>query len=121
MIRLLCLGGVLVGVSAFAQEPEPREKKVYKTPQAVFDPMLAAENGKEFKTVVECVAPEARGDMAAGYALMALNIKEGNTDDLRKAFKPMFDVLDKHGLTQKATKDIPLGDEEKAVAKGRAA
>src|SRR5262245_44277153 len=121
MIRLVCLGVFLTGVMALAQEPEPREKKVYKTPRAVFDAALAAQNRKDYKTMVACIEPEARGEMAAGYALAALNIKEGNTDELRKAFKPLFDVLDKHGLTEKATKDIRTGDDPRTVEKSRLA
>jgi hypothetical protein len=105
-----------------AQDPEPsRDSVVHKTPQAVFDAAMVAQNKKDFKAMVACLAPEARKDMASGFAWAALNIKEGNPGEIRKALKPMFDVLDKHGLTQKATKNIQLGDDPKVEAKSRLA
>jgi hypothetical protein len=99
---------------------EPAKGKTYKTPQEVFAAAMAFQRKKDFKAMVDCVAPEAQKDMAAGLALAALSIKEGNKDEIRKALKPLFDVLDRHGLTEKATKDIQTGDDPKTVEKSRA-
>src|SRR5262245_24042479 len=115
MFRLAAVALPLAfGLAARADTPEPPPtEKVYKTPQAVFDAAMAAQQKKDFKTAVACVAPEAQMDMATGFAWAALNIKANNNDEFRKAFKPLFDVLDKHGLTEKATRNIPLGDDPK--------
>jgi hypothetical protein len=59
--------------------------------------------------------------MAAGFAYAALNIKEGTRDEIRREFKPLFAVLDRHGLTETATKDIQTGDDPKIARKSRLA
>ena len=115
MFRLAAFATLSLAAVAFAQEPAPKEK-LYKTPQAVFDAAMAAQARKDFKTAVACVAPEAQTEMAASFALNTLNIKEGNKDEIRKAFKLLFDVLDKHGLTEKAVKDVQLGDDHRIAA-----
>src|SRR5262245_20673299 len=117
MLHLITLAALL----AVPTPAEPATGKTYKTPQEVFAASREFHRKKDFKAAVDCIAPEAQKDMAAGFALAALNIKEGNKDEIRKAFKPLFDVLDRHGLTEKATKDIQLGDEPKTVEKSRAA
>jgi len=118
VFRCATFAALSLAAVAFAQEPAPKEKQ-YKTPQAVFDAAMAAQERKDFKTAVACVAPEARKDLAASLALNALNIKQGNTKEVRKELKPLFDVLDKHGLTEKAVKDVQLGDDPKTVEKSR--
>jgi hypothetical protein len=111
-----------LALAAHGRPPLPPAKdKVYKTPQAVFDAAMAASRKKDFKAAVTCLAPEAQKDMAAGFAYAALNIKEGNTEEVRKGFKPLFDVLERHGLTGKATKDIQTGDDPKTAEKSRLA
>jgi hypothetical protein len=118
VFRCATFAALSLAAVAFAQEPAPKEKQ-YKTPQAVFDAAMAAQERKDFKTAVACVAPEAQKEMAASFALNALNIKEGNKDEIRKGFKPLFDVLDRHGLTEKAVKDVQLGDDPKTAEESR--
>jgi hypothetical protein len=118
MFRLAAFASLSLTAVALAQEPAPKEK-LYKTPQAVYDAAMAAHKRKDYKTAIACFAPEAQKDTAAAMALNALNVKAGNNEEIRKTFKPLFDVLDKHGLTEKAVKDVDLGEDPRTVEKSR--
>jgi len=141
-VRCVVLGVLLlacVALGAAAQKDkdekdkdkgkEQPKAKAYKTPQEVFDAFLAALNKRDSKTFVGCLAPDTLKEMAGAYAVQGMmrrelaetGGKDGAKDDkLAKRWKPTFDVLDKHGLTAKATKDVKLGktpaEHEKAQA-----
>ena len=93
---------------------EAPKAKTYKTPQEVFDGFLASLNKRDAKAFVGCLAPETLKEMAGAYAVQGLQRREivgdGKDDKLAKRWKPTLDVLDKHGLTTKATKDVKVGN-----------
>jgi hypothetical protein len=113
-VRLFVLAGLLLIaplLSLRADEPDPEPSlsgKVYKSPQAVFDGYMTASEKKDYKAALACLTPAAQKDMAAYLAFIALSMKSVGVEEIVKAFKPMLDVMDKHGLTEKATKDIKV-------------
>jgi hypothetical protein len=121
--RCVALSALLLAcfaLSAAAQKdkdekPKDKEKpKAYKTPQEVFDAFLTSLNKRDAKTFVACVDPDTLDQVAAFYAVQGLQRRqraEGGTtaSKLAKLWKPTLDVLNKHGLTAKATKDVKLG------------
>src|SRR3954452_1492249 len=123
MIRTLSLGGLLLAalvVSASAQDVEPKYKaKIYKTPKDCFEAVLAASEKRDARTLVDCFTPDAVKQMAGDLASQGFFLRDqaegkafkdkekGKPDEeTAKRLKPMLDVLDKHGLTEKATKDL---------------
>jgi hypothetical protein len=119
--RLLALLLSLPLVALAAPSPEPPGSgKYYKTPQAVFDASGKAAEKKDYKTVIDCIAPESRKEMAAQLALQALALKGVPSPRSSKANKALTDVLDKHGLTEKAIKDIKVGHDTASMRKARA-
>jgi len=123
MTRTLSLAGLLlaaVAVSVPAQDVEPkRGTKVYKTPKECFEAVLAASEKRDARAMVDCFTPDAikqiAGDLA-GQSFFLRDQAEGKgfkdkegakpDEETLKRLKPMLDVLDKHGLTAKATKDL---------------
>jgi hypothetical protein len=118
-----------------AKEPKekpPEEKKPkpirYKTPQECFDASEEAGEKGDFKTAVACLSPGAQKDMAAGFAIMLSGQRTGlakatgkGAEEARKALKPAFAVLDKHGVTEKAAKDLKESKNPKENEKARKA
>jgi hypothetical protein len=104
----------------------PDATPVYKSPQAVFDGSLAATKTKDFKAAVECIAPEARREAAGMMAYNALVLRRldlGGLEALKAVSKALAEVMDRHGLTEKATAGVlvevnPAAD---AVARQRLA
>jgi hypothetical protein len=133
-LGVLLLACVTLSASQKDKDEKPKDKdqpkaKVFKTPQETFDAFLAALNKRDSKAFVGCLTPDTLKEMAGVYAVQGLlrrelvesGGKDGAKDDkLAKRWKPTFDVLDKHGLTAKATKDVKLGktpaEHEKAQA-----
>jgi len=114
MIRVVTLGGLLLAalsLPAFAQKDKDQPRaKVYKTPQEVFDASVEAEAKDDFKTMVAVLAPVAQKEMAAQFAAEFAaeraelkEKKDKESAEMAKFFGPIFSVLDKHGLTEKAT------------------
>lgn len=118
--RIPLLAGLVLAslaLPAFAQEadPEPPSRTTsYKTPQACFEASIKASQKKDFKTAVDCLAPSTHKDVAAQTALMMLGMKNLG-EEFSKTFKPVFEVMEKHGLTEKATKDIKTTDPKAAM------
>jgi hypothetical protein len=122
MIRTLALGGLLLAalvVGASAQDTEPKRKaKVYKTPQEVFEAVLAARQKRDARAMVDCFTPEAVKRIATDLAVQSFFVRDraegkylkdqgkDKIEEEAKKLKPQLDVLDKHGLTEKATKDL---------------
>lgn len=94
-------------------EPPPAAR-VYKSPEAVYAASVAASEKKDAETAVHCIAPSAHADMAAYLAFQAL-IARKVADRKPKLFAGVLAVLDRHGLTEKATKDISSTDQKAAV------
>jgi hypothetical protein len=113
--RLLPLAGLLLIVSAASAAPAPTKdkSKVYKTPQEVFDAWQAAGDKDDYKTMAALMAPEAQKDAAALLAVQLAPMRaqledseEKAAQDALKKFKPLFDVMDKHGLTIKVLREV---------------
>jgi hypothetical protein len=102
--------------------------KVYKTPQEVFDAFVAALNNSDERAIAACLSPAALDALASQYVARAFNKRfaydseKGRDKDALKYFKPYLDVMDKHGLTEKALKGVNTRGEgkefEKAVKVG---
>src|SRR5262249_26694946 len=79
-------------LAAVAQDdPEPPYKaRSYKTPQAVFDALVAAMTKKDYRTMVDCYSPEAMKQLAAEHAFQGLMFRdtaEGRDKDKDKLGK----------------------------------
>jgi histone H3/H4 len=106
-------------------KPKKDKGPPYKTPQDVFDAAEEARAKSDWKTFLHCHTPRMQRDFAAESAyqfgqrraeLLAKDDDEKVKDALKEN-KPVFDVLDKHGLTAKAFDKIVKDagkDEEKA-------
>lgn len=123
MSRILSLSGLIllaVGLPAPAQKAA-----VYKTPQECFDAGSAAFAKGDHKTWVGCLAPQSQKDLAVEFAVEFAAHRAGLADlkdkdqaaVVAKAYKPLFDALDSHGLTAKATKGFEKGKDAKARPK----
>jgi cytochrome c556 len=111
-----------LAVTAFAQKDKDEKKaKLYKTPQECFDAFNEAEAKQDYKTWVGCLAPRSQTELASlmlagGIGARAELNKEKDEKKraaVAKQMKPVFDVLDKHGLTEKATKGVDSPDDAK--------
>lgn len=97
------------------KKPEPPPSaKVYKSPEAVYAASVAAGEKGDAEAAVHCVAPSAHADMAAFLAFNALSARR-LSEKQPKLFAGVLAVLDKHGLTEKATKEISATDQKAAV------
>jgi hypothetical protein len=122
-IRALALFLVLAaGLVAGARQPKGKPK-VYKTPQEVFKAFIAAINKDDGRGVIECYPPAAQKTMARNSAIHGVHLrsiakeKGGKVDG--KDLKKVLDVMDKHGLTAKATKGITGSERGKARQKAK--
>lgn len=122
--RMMTLAALLLPALALAvaaqKDKGKAKEKAYDTPQEVFTAAFNAVSRKDIKTFVTCYSPEAQKEMAGDEALGGLRFREilqrkGNEKFLEK-FKPVLAVLDRHGLTEKATKDLNELDRAKASA-----
>jgi hypothetical protein len=127
--RTVTLAALLLAAVAASAAAQKDKAKVYKTPQECFDAGSAAFAKGDHKTWVGCLAPASQKELAAElgvkYALTRASL-EGLKDRDRaaavaKAHKPLFDVLDRHGLTAKALKGLEEGKDEKQRQKARQA
>lgn len=92
-------------------DPEPPYTgKVYKSPKAVFDAYTVAMQKKNYKVGLDCLTPESQQDLAAFsvYAMISIRKSSIVPEELKKAYKPVFEVMDEHGLTEKATADVEI-------------
>lgn len=97
-------------------DPEPPSRtKSYKTPQAVFDAQVVALQKRDYRTLIDCVAPASHKEMAGLMAYGFLMSRKQGGDEAAKLIKPLAEVMDRHGLTDKATRDIKTDDQEAAV------
>jgi hypothetical protein len=117
MVRTLTLCGLLAALTVSAAQKDKDEKpkdkeapKTYKTPKEVFEAAVTAMTKKDFPAMVSCFTPEAHKQMATDLAAQGLLIRAKAEDDekIMTKYKPVFEVLDKHGLTKAATKDLKI-------------
>jgi hypothetical protein len=130
--RTLSLAGLLLAALA-AQATAQKDKAVptYKTPQEVFDGVLAAIDARDARAMIGCFTPQAQRQMAARYAAQGAFLRaqaeskssKDKDEDFVKKYRPLFDVMDKHGLTAKASKGLkvkglrPTKEEREAILK----
>jgi hypothetical protein len=74
------------------------------------------------------MAPEAQKDAAAMLAVLfgadraeLEDSKEKAAQDVLKTFKPVFDVMDKHGVTTKVLRDVKKSKDKKEIEKSKKA
>lgn len=114
-------------LAAPAQEPKDKSKPgFYDTPQACFDAFVTAFVKKDAKTWAAALTPEARDDVAGELAAVLVSGRAKakaetgpEAKERREKFRPLLAVMDKHGLTEKATKGVTWDSE--ANEKQRAA
>jgi len=131
--RTLILAGMAVAVLALSapaqkEEKEKPKEKVYKTPQEVFDAFVAAEQKRDAKALVSLMAPVAHREFTAGFGFIFAvtrnqlkEKKDKKSDEELKQSAPIFAVLDKHGLTEKAMKGVKFSDDPKDAEKNNKA
>jgi hypothetical protein len=124
-LALAFLALMALALTAAGQKDKQKQKPaVYKTPQEVFDAAEKAEARDDFKTLVHCYTPRSQQKLALmlgawfGYGRSQLKDKsdEKTKKELEEA-KPVFDALDRHGLTVEAVEKIKKDagkDDEKA-------
>jgi hypothetical protein len=128
-VRIVALVAPLLGAlllsAAAADEKEQPKAKIYKTPQEVFDAFVPALYKRDARTFVGCLAPDVIKRLAGDYARRGVQrriIAEtggkdgGKNEKVLKLWQGTFDVLDKHGLTARATKAVKLTDKDRAEA-----
>src|SRR4051794_21720146 len=131
----LLLAALAASAAQKDKDEKPKDKdllkaKAYKTPTEVFDAAVAAMGKKDWAVMVSCFTPEAQKQMAVDLAMQGTfmrsqaegklvkdkRLKDNDKDKgepepdekLRKKYKPVFDVMDGHGLTEKALKDVKI-------------
>lgn len=114
------MNALLLIVLPLAPEPSPEPPGgagYCKDPQAVFEAYEKATQKRDYKTVIDCIAPAARKDYAAQIAVQALLLKGSRFANAEKAVKPMLEVMAKHGLTEKALADITVSSRDRETVK----
>jgi hypothetical protein len=102
------------------KKPEPPPSaRLYKSPEAVYAASVAAGEKDDAEAAVHCVAPSAHADLAAFLAFNALTARK-LSDKRPRLFAGVLAVLDRHGLTEEATRDVS-GTDQKAAVKALAA
>ena len=124
------------GVAAGGEDTKEKKAPVYKSPQAVYSAARKAAAKEDWKTLCGCLTDDSRDMMAGGMVMMPLFVKgmvaafaKGKPDVAKKMaaqFKPLDDVLTKHGLTpavldkmKKAKKPDPKDPESQKKAMKR--
>jgi hypothetical protein len=111
------LAGLVVLVAlAAAAAPAPNYGRVKAscTPQEVFNAAERARQKGDFKAYLDCLSPQTQRAMAAGLALPCVRVRapwkrlKGSEDRefqaLAERYASLFRLLDKHGLTEEASK-----------------
>jgi hypothetical protein len=106
--RMAVLAGLLAAVVAASAAAQA---KVYKTPQEVFDAIKEAAKKGDLKAYYALVEPESVRRLAAALAVSTHGLRTaadaGKLEmKMKERFKPVFAVMDKHGLTSAASKKI---------------
>src|SRR5262245_24489634 len=121
MFRTAAVAALLLAALALTAgaQKDTGEKKGnrYQTPQEVCNAAHEAEVKKDYKTMVPCSAPETQKEFAVFFALLGVeDRREFNNEkdekkraERAKEMKAVGKVLDNHGLTEKATKDVNFG------------
>jgi len=109
-------------------KPKPPDQPItvgYKTPREVFDANNAAGKKNDFRGQFECLTPESQKVVALTAVAEAIAKRRElrSLDEKNKFaaqfFAPMLAVLDKHGLTEEATRTITLALGTKGRAETR--
>jgi hypothetical protein len=124
-MRSLAVAGLALAVLSAAP---PQQGRQYRTPRQCFDAFVAAQDRDDFAALVACLAPQTQKDAAAFLALESLKdrarltaSKEDEDRRLAKKLAPVFDALDRHGLSANATRGLDLAAEGKQRRKTKQA
>jgi hypothetical protein len=119
---------VALAASACTRAKAPREPRVvqrYSTPQECFDAFVAAERDRDHQTYAECLSPQALKDAAAELALNYLSVRDLTFEEdefakeMVRVAEPVFEVMDRHGLTVSATRHVSRSDDPKQRERSR--
>lgn len=108
--------GLLLAASSFVAAQD--KQAGHATPAAVFDAYFDSLQRRDTKAMLGCLTDDAVRALAGLYAVQGQQKRElarssgkdgGKDDKLTRRWQPLFDVLDKHGLTESATKGVKLG------------
>jgi hypothetical protein len=94
---------------------------VYKTPQECGEAFVASAMRGDHKTWAGCFAPQTVAEMAGDDALRWVMIRRNTSGPIPEDVKPIFALLDKHGLTVQATAAIKDVKDPTEFEKGRKA
>src|SRR5207249_800354 len=102
--RLMLLGGAVLALVV----ADVHGQKVYKTPQDVFKAAQAAAKKNDLKTFYRLLTPESAERMASQMAMLGVMFKGFSQLDekIAKQMKPIFEAMDKHGLTDEKLKKM---------------
>lgn len=103
------LAGLVFLALAWPAVAQSDRAKVYETPQEVFDAYVTAVNKGDYRARVACYPPVVQKKLATDWAIQGVfRRSQANGSGKIKGvdYKPLFEVLDKHGLTEDATKGI---------------
>ena len=86
-------------------------KKVYKSPQDVFDAAKAALDKKDIKAFAGCLTEDSRDQFAGGMMFVSLMMKgfteQFGKDEDKAKLKELNEILSKHGITEEFIKSLP--------------
>jgi hypothetical protein len=131
LVLLVALGMTLTGCSRGTNQtppegPDAAKQAVNKTPQEAFDAAKKAVARDDWKGFCATLTDDSRDTLAVGMVMMPLMLKgfaEFAPPEQRKAvlakFKPLDDVMTKHGLTEAALAGLkdtkPAGKDPEAM------
>jgi len=90
-------------------------KKVYKSPQEVFDAVIKAAEKDDIKTLLGCVTANSRDQLAGGLVLIAGFMKafaKFAKEEDKARLEKLDKVLEKHGLTEETFKKLEKDDKK---------
>jgi hypothetical protein len=76
----------------------------YRTPEEAFDAFKTAARNKDYKALANCWTPESQEQVLA-VMLTGVTVLRGRPEEARKNWKPVTDVLEKHGVTERGPEE----------------
>lgn len=111
----LLLAGVIVcaalaGCGPTVKPPSP----AYASPETTWATLQKAEADGDHRAFINGLTPECQKDVVGRMAFSVVMVRSSKAPDAAKQqeqLKPLFAVLDRHGLTAEATMDVAAGIE----------
>jgi hypothetical protein len=118
LTRAVTLAGLLLAAlatCAVAQKDkgDKLEARKFATPKECFEAFDKAMTKRDARLMVGCMTPAAVKKLAIEMAVYGISLRAkaaalDKKDELVTMSKPFFDVLDRHGLTEKAIKGLKI-------------